>query len=82
MNHLEDIENIARAACALYGHDWNKIPMWSRDIWRISVRDTPRNGGEAEHEKAAGRAIDAWYKAQEDASNPLITPAKVKPKKK
>jgi hypothetical protein len=60
--HKEHVEEIAQAAAALYGQDWRHIPGWTRDRWRDVVRQTPRGGGDNVMERAAGCAIDEWYK--------------------
>lgn len=34
----EELEQIAKAAAEMHGQDWAKLPHYSKDIWRETVR--------------------------------------------
>jgi hypothetical protein len=66
MDHKEHLEEIAHAAAALYGQEWQHIPHWTKEMWKETVRLTPRAGGDTHIERFAGQAIDEWYKKREE----------------
>ena len=50
-------EQIAKRAAALYGQDWDTLPLYSKDIWLALVRDTQPGGGDTAAAKCAGKAL-------------------------
>lgn len=64
MDHRDFAAEIAPAAAAIYGQDWDGIDFFTRQRWIDAVRDARPNTGQTAMEIACGQAIANWHALQ------------------
>lgn len=80
MTH-EELTEIAQVAAEIHGHEWARLPNWSKDIWRETVRHNETAPGQSEMELNALAAKDLWLQGRKPIQ-PVVVEEQVKPVEK
>ena len=80
MTH-DELTEVAQIAAEIHGHDWAKLPMWSKDIWRETVRHNELGHGQSAMELDAVAAKDLWIQGRKPIQ-PVVVEEQAKPVEK